>query len=386
MPTVRRSLPIACAVLASIVLAPPARAATVFVGNDGVDAAACGIKAAPCRSINRGLAVATSGDTILVGPGVYGDLDHDGVLSGAGEEHPNPLGFNCQCAIQIAKPVTVVSRDGAGETVIDIGGAKVNGVPLDGVRLGGAAVFGKPKKGFTVTGVAGGFTAAIRVHLLAPGTRVSGNRAIANEGFGFTIEGIGSLVEGNRAFDNQSGGFVIAGNDNVIAGNLAERNGRGFGLNGRGHVLKGNSSSTNAIGFVVMALDTASLTLLGNVAIGNTFEGFAFLGDGHVISGNAAIGNGGSGMLFEEASSSTLTVTRNTFVGNGSGVGNGAPPSNCGIDVNTVSGAPLAVSKSYWGAPTGPGDDPADRACGRAATSPFATAEIKVSPKLRPAD
>jgi hypothetical protein len=65
-----RTLPIVCAVPTSLAFAPLVRAATVFVGNDGIDAAACGIKAAPCRSINRGLAVATNGDTILVGPGM----------------------------------------------------------------------------------------------------------------------------------------------------------------------------------------------------------------------------------------------------------------------------------------------------------------------------
>src|SRR5205085_10263251 len=54
-----------------------ASAATVYVANDGVDAASCGGKATPCRSISRGIANANSGDTLLVGPGRYGDLDGD---------------------------------------------------------------------------------------------------------------------------------------------------------------------------------------------------------------------------------------------------------------------------------------------------------------------
>ncbi len=45
----------------------------------------------------------------------------------------------------------------------------------------------------------------------------------------------------------------------------------------------------------------------------------------------------------------------------------------------------MLASQSFWGALTGPGADPADEACG-AVANPFATKELKVQPKLKPAD
>ena len=47
------------------------------------------VRTAPCRSISRGIANAADGDTIVVGPGRYGDLDRDGTLSEPNEEGPS---------------------------------------------------------------------------------------------------------------------------------------------------------------------------------------------------------------------------------------------------------------------------------------------------------
>src|SRR6516162_9238145 len=59
-------------------LAPLAHGATLYVANNGLDGPSCGTKASPCRSITQGIANAAAGDTIIVGPGLYGDLNDDG--------------------------------------------------------------------------------------------------------------------------------------------------------------------------------------------------------------------------------------------------------------------------------------------------------------------
>ena len=102
------------------------------------------------------------------------------------------------------------------------------------------------------------------------------------------------------------------------------------------------------------------ITLTRNLVTGNTGEGVFLSGDGHVFTRNALRGNRGSGVLVESADTGTLTVTGNTFVGNGTF------GSNCGLEINATTGDPLVATGNFWGAASGPGDDPADLACGRA--------------------
>ena len=73
-------------VILGLALAIPttATSATLQVANTGTDSPACGA-ATPCRSIRQASANAASGDTILVGRGLYSsDLDGDGVPSERG--------------------------------------------------------------------------------------------------------------------------------------------------------------------------------------------------------------------------------------------------------------------------------------------------------------
>jgi len=126
-------------------LAGAAEAATLNVANNGVDSGTCGAAASPCRSISQAIANASAGDRIVVGPGRYGDLDGDGAFTSAGEEAPSVA---CSCMIKVDKAVTIESRAGAGATVLDAGGlpGTVVGILASGV------VFGRAKKGFTLTG------------------------------------------------------------------------------------------------------------------------------------------------------------------------------------------------------------------------------------------
>jgi len=89
--------------LAALFVTGPTSAATIVVAANGIDGAACGTKATPCRTISQGITRAANGDTIVVGPGHYGDLNGDGQLSGPGEETPSDP---CTCVISVSKPVT----------------------------------------------------------------------------------------------------------------------------------------------------------------------------------------------------------------------------------------------------------------------------------------
>ena len=62
------------------------QADTWNVANYGLDTGGCGKRQAPCRSITQALSLARDGDTILVGPGRYGDVNRDGDLDDAGKK------------------------------------------------------------------------------------------------------------------------------------------------------------------------------------------------------------------------------------------------------------------------------------------------------------
>ena len=129
-------------VLLGVIVLPFARsaAATMYAAGNGVDGPGCGTKASPCRSISQAVDNAPAGDTVIVGPGVYGDVDGDGVFE-VGDEFGFPF---CGCLLGIDKAVTVLSSAGAAATVID---ARQTPALRSVLLLGSGIVFGKPEKG-----------------------------------------------------------------------------------------------------------------------------------------------------------------------------------------------------------------------------------------------
>ena len=63
----------------------------VRTANNGMDTLGYGTETLPCRSINRALSIAAAGDTVLVGPGRYGDLNENGIFGETGEETLQPV-------------------------------------------------------------------------------------------------------------------------------------------------------------------------------------------------------------------------------------------------------------------------------------------------------
>ena len=103
--------------------------ATFHVASNGFDSIICGGMSTPCRSISQAITIAIDRDRIVVGPGSYGP----GV---EGVEGPP----GCVCMIKVDKSLTLVSRDGAEVTVLDVAGSLINAgrgyqLSTDGSRL-----------------------------------------------------------------------------------------------------------------------------------------------------------------------------------------------------------------------------------------------------------
>jgi hypothetical protein len=307
-------------------LAPSAEAATLFARTYGTDSPDCGPAAKPCRTINRAIQNAEAGDKIVVGRGRYG----------AGETPATA----CDCLIQVDKKVRIESDGGADATVIASPGTLfVVSITANNV------VFGVHGKGFTVTG---GLAAG--VNLSADDVAVAGNHAIGN-GAGFAVSGSRHSITRNSATNNGSG--------NASDG--------GFLIDGTGHDVTGNVAiGNNPFGFNIESVDSS---VQANLAMENLNTGFALGLTNLKFTTNAAINNGTDGITI---SFSTAILKGNNIFGNGV----------CGVN-NQGSGA-LDARGNFWGAPTGPGPDPADDVCNLEAgdatqTVPFATREFSLS-------
>ncbi len=328
------------------------RAATLFVSNQGVDSSSCGGPGTPCRSIGQAIHNAGNGDLIIVGPGLYGNLDHSGFTGPGDENGPNT---GCNCMVSVDKDVTIVSRDGATATILD-----ANGATLDAVAISASgATFGGVRKGFTVTDADGNGM------LISNGlTRVVviGNRVIANSGAGLYVSDgtVSNLVSGNIALGNNDG-FEVHGTQNFVTGNAASANSRdGFKLVGTASVLTGNVASDNGrYGFEVAT--NSSATLIRNAALANTRFGI-------LVNSNA-----------------TVTINQNDIFGNNETPVNVLGTNgltNCGLA--NASSLLVTLSGNYFGAASGPGPNPADEIVnffGSTTTNrAVATKEIRIKP------
>src|SRR5262249_4181632 len=173
-------------------LAPLAHGTTLYVANDGSarpggvrpvcgvgHLCRCGAKASPCRSIACGITSAAAGDTIVVGPGVYGDLNHNGTLGDLpGEENPDVFSPGCGCVLALNKRVSVESSNGAAATIIDGQSVDVGTNVLLITGLAGGGEFGKPGKGFTVTNT--GSQDGTGIMIDATNVTVAGNQVVSS--------------------------------------------------------------------------------------------------------------------------------------------------------------------------------------------------------------
>jgi len=341
-----------------------AEAATLHVRNNGQDSGTCGAAASPCRSISQAIANAVAGDTLMVGPGRYGDLDGSGTFTPATGEEAAEVNTGCDCMFRVNKTLTILSSAGAGATVLDAGGAPINVVRT---QISGV-VFGKARRGFTLTN---GGAEGVLVHGSTSAVTVAGNlaRGVQN---GFIVLGSGHRFIGNVASGNGGTGFAMGGSGHLASGNLATSNSvDGFVVNDGVHVITGNMTSANGRnGFFL----SGENQLTGNIASANGSFGLEVLWGQHVLSGNAIHGNQSVGILLGDGTSRISAISQNNIFGND-------PVSNCGL-WNLSWPSTISATKNFWGAASGPGAAPADDVCNTGAgssttTAPPATKEFK---------
>lgn len=379
---VRRTLAALVLMLGSV---GAADAKTIAVATNGLDAPDCGGKSGPCRTISKAIAIAAPNDKIVVGPGRYGDLDGDGTFNPNLGEETAEVGSGCFCMIHVDKPLDIESRDGAAATILDESDRSAAVVAISS----GNVVLGRKKKGFTLAhGNLGVY--------VAPATnavQVGGDLVTANGILGARIYGTGNTLS-NDIFagngltgvelndhahvvtdteaihngDDASGiGFVLNGTGHQFSHDVASGNAdTGFAIGGGGHRFTGNVASANGIGFHV-GFGNGDV-FMGNLVHGNQGDGFKVDGGiGQVITGNAIRGNGGFGI--DLAAGVGASVTKNDIYGNGEGL-------------RDDSGIATDATNNFWGASTGPGEDPADGiltgATSQPVFTPFATKEFKV--------
>jgi parallel beta-helix repeat protein len=303
-----------------IMLIQNKEADTLHVTNNGVDSSSCGNRDNPCRSISQVIANAKTGDKIEVGPGRYGDLNSNGRFGEPGEEFAQSYSM-----INVDKPVTLISSDGALMTVLDANGAKLNVVSI----TANGVIFGQPKHGFLIIGAETNGLSTATVSNIT----VAGNTALANRQGGLVVNGSANLLQDNFVSGNLAAGIAVFGSGNEVRNNVASSNGsQGFLMVGSKHVIRDNVASNNVTGFGIQGTD---IQVLRNAALGNRLFGISL-----EIPGTSAI------------------ISKNNIYGNNDVAFNGL--TNCGIQ--NTSGNMITATDNFWGLSSGPGADPADNA------------------------
>jgi copper-binding protein NosD len=332
----------AAVLAAALVVALPgfAAGATRYVANTGSDGPSCGLDAATaCRSITQAIANANPGDTILVGPGRYGDINGNGFLGDiAGEETGSP---GCGCMLSLNKNVIVVSSAGAAATIVD---ARSVDVRTNVLLITAGGEFGRPGKGFLVTDTRSSVTVGIAIDSV--NVLIRGNQVI------FSRRGDNAVGDGIETFNDEP--ILIEGN--YVANWYT-------GIAGRGAVIvRKNEVTANVLGILATGGD-----VVGNVVAQNRDYGIDVGGPTRVL-GNAVYAQTTSNGIFVRSGFSG-TLTKNNLMGNSCALYNQGSPN-------------LKAPNNYWGSPDGPGFG-FNRVCGNptqftpVATKPFAVKVLK---------
>lgn len=345
---------------------------TLYVANNGFDTGTCGAVETPCRTITQGIANALEGDTLIVKPGLYGELDGTASIDYVGEETGVTAPW-IQGAVYVNKRLTILSSEGADATVIDLGNATNAAVEIaaDGVR------FGDKGHGFTLTG-------GQQFGLYSHGNDVVivGNVARGQSFAGFRVDSTGiSELRQNTAVANPGMGIMVLGsspaNYVVVSNNVAAGNGNGIVVGVLSpHRITGNVISDNEIG---INMNYGGSRIAQNQIVNNRhavqLNGWSE-GDEQgrpVLTRNNILGNFNNGIIiYPGPPGITPRIRENNFMGN----------YGCAVN-NSLNESTLDARNNYWGSPTGPGFiDPANEACAFGphpiVTTPFATTEFEV--------
>jgi len=287
---------------------------------------------APCRSIGRAIEAAAAGDTVEVGPGLYGDVDGDGAFTSSGDERPSTTG--CRNLLRITKSVTVISRAGASQTIIAPRWPNEQLTFCSIVSIESSTVtFGTKDHGFTLTSSNGNDVLQASFHTGAMAVLVTAAAAEAAIGGNFLVfNSVGARIEGPDA---------------VVTDNLFQSNYNGLGVYGPRATITGNAIEDSQIGIYATG---AEADVSGNMICANRLFGVLLAsGGGHRVAGNNVLGNG-IGVEIDDIA--VGTINGNNIFGNADTLlGNGGLVSRAAADIDS--------SNNYWGGP-GIGSDPQD--------------------------
>jgi parallel beta-helix repeat protein len=332
------------------------QARTLHVANNGMDIPTCGARASPCRSISQAHALALEGDTILVGPGRYGDLNRDGDFNDPGDEQSDG------CVVCLSRPgIRVLSEQGAAVTLIDATGTRFT----DAVAIISRDMqFGSPGHGFRVLAI-GGPLYGISVSDNSSSIRVAGNVVTGGTQGAYLFPTIGRavVVDDNIAIDTVDGpGFVGlpnvivpgSGERTLVVKNIAVRNRVGFSVGGLDTVFVGNIADDNVQG-AFLSGSGSGIVVRNNSISGSRSGGVLLDGIVKAFADNDVLGNGDAGVAVS-FQSSVGEITGNNIYGNGL-----SESLNCGL-LNATR-TTVVARNNFWGLPSGPGADPADAVC-----------------------
>lgn len=376
--------------------AAPSSASTFKVSSNGTDSGTCG-SSPPCATIGQAAANASPGDAIAVEPGRYGGATITKALTLSSTANG---GANITGTMVLASDGIVFGKKGKGFTVTpgtsdDAVVVTANAVTVRGnfvsrcdagVVADGSDVLVRDNSftNCTVGVVVNGSGALVRENLasylnlrgVALATTSSNATLLGNKFFGgfiaIDVGGTGHLLRRNvmrstvSALVSNSGPTDVTVEENLIVGALS----LGYSVSdGSGWTFIGNAGiGGGAPAFYVTT--TSPSTFIGNVANGGTSDGFVVTNASSVdMQGNSATDNNGNGIVLGGIGGATIS--------GGNVYGN----ATCGVSNSSTNA--VAIDKVYWGAPSGPGPDPADDICANVAqitvTNPAAkAAKIKM--------
>jgi copper-binding protein NosD len=350
---------------------------TLYVANNGTDTGACGAASAPCRSISQGIANASAGDTIVVGPGRYGDINWDNALPDYVGEETGTTVPGSNGPVHINKSLTIISSAGAEATVIDAVNSPfanaVVDIAADGVR------FGDRNAGFTLLGGnAYGLMSEGSGHT---GVVIAGNITRGPAG-GISVRSSGVTEVRQNTISGSTGNFGLQAFSGcatcyvIVANNIVTANDAGIAIAGQGpHRVLSNTVAGNQIGFSVnYGPYRFAQNQINNNGFGVFVSGYSSdpITQGPLFTRNNFLGNRASALLVTAGPTGRpAKIKENNFFGN----------NGCGT--NNQTDAPLDARNNYWGSPSGPSFfDPADEACSflgqPTLTTPFAATEFDV--------
>jgi hypothetical protein len=236
--------------------------------------------------------------------------------------------------IDVSKAITLVSKDGAAATIIDVGRVLVDVLRIES----SGAVFGGKGRGFTVLGAVN--HVGVRTSTNTAGVVIAGNHfrgfpilGAQNHDVGIVLDGVGHLVIGNLVTGSKDYGLFVRGSDHQLVGN----------------VLEGNQ--------IGLRVDGTASEFTGNIVVANRTRGFEINAGPHLIAKNSIVANHGVGITTVVPA---ISVQRNNIYGNGTTTAPGV--TNCGLE--NLSGGLVDATENFWGVASGPGSDPADTVCG----------------------